>query len=105
LSLTTLYKSLSAFRKSNPVLNTPFTGEFEFLQSNDESKVFAIQYHLENNYVFAIFNLSDVLVNAEIKGIQKGEYSKFPDDSKILIESDSTFDLEPFGYQIFSKSK
>lgn len=100
-----IIKKLFDLKKTNKALwNGTFGGELLKLQSNDDTNIFAFVREKENNKVFAVFNLSNQKVNADIRSeFVIGKFRDLFTGSEEEINSFYKAEMEPWTYKVFYK--
>lgn len=100
---TGFYKSLNAFRKSNPSLFSQEKGGiFEEINNNNSSKVLSFKRIKDSNEVWCIFNLNKEKSKVSFETDFPGEgFNVYPDNSSAV--SFKEIELKPWEVKVFFK--
>ena len=100
-----IYLELFQLKKNNKSLqNGKSGGDMIYLSSSDAVNIFAFTRSIENDKVFAIFNLSDTTIRAELTGDNmQGSYKNCFTGKLESFSSKESFKLNPWEYRIFTK--
>ena len=103
---TKLYKNLNHLRKNNPVLwSGEHGGEMVRIGNDEPTRVFSMSRSMNSNKVVAILNLSsDELTVTLGEGYYRGEYTLFPTQEKVTLNTGERFNLRPWQYLILTQT-
>lgn len=100
-----IYSELFQLKKNNKSLqNGKKGGDMIYVGSSDTVNVFAFTRSIENDKVFAIFNLSDTTITAELTGdSMQGSYKNYFTEKLESFSSKESIKLNPWEYRVFTK--
>jgi cyclomaltodextrinase / maltogenic alpha-amylase / neopullulanase len=90
--------------KNKAIWNGVSGGEMQFINTNNDSNIFAFYREKEGNVVIAIFNLSNKNAGAEINSENiTGNFTDLFSGKRITMKNQNTFELGPWEYKIYFK--
>jgi len=100
-----LYKKLFQLMKTNTALwHAKWGNRMVRVPNTNEREVLSFVRQNENDKVFAIFNFSDEAKTVKFKEeLYHGKYLDFNDDKEVIMDSNSTLELKPWDYKIYTK--
>ena len=100
-----IYSKLFRLKKDNKVLyNGDRGGKIIFLESSNSKNIFAFTRSSDQDKVFCVFNLSDQLIEFELKGESlQGAYKNYFTGQLETFKSVESFSLNPWEYRIYIK--
>jgi len=97
------YRTLNILKRQNEAIwNGTFGGEYRQLEVSNSSDVYAYKRSKDNNTVITVLNLSDKKQHYNFTDVMEGTTRYFT-DNKASIEMGTAIELEPWGYQVFTK--
>ncbi|NOX17965.1 MAG: alpha-amylase [Chlorobi bacterium] len=97
------FETLLALKKMNKALwNGNKGGEIKFLKNSDDEKILSFFREKDGGKIFALFNLSDEEINAEVETEFNGTFENLFSGKVISIKGDYSVELKPWEYQIFT---
>lgn len=103
LNFTRFYKALVALKKNHAALAAgPQGGEFLRINTSADSAVFAFSRVLENDTVWAVFNLSSVSQRFMFTGNHpSADFTSYFSDRKFALPINDTITFEPWEFRVF----
>jgi glycosidase len=100
-----IYSKLFRLKKDNKVLyNGDRGGKIIFLESSNSENIFAFTRSSDQDKVFCVFNLSDQLIEFELKGESlQGAYKNYFTGQLVTFKSVESLSLNPWEYRIYTK--
>ena len=100
-----LYAKLIHLKKNNDaLLNGDKGGEVILIRSSEDEFVLAFTRAKNKNKIFAVFNLSDKKITANLDGeSMSGSFKNFFTSQVVTFTDKESINLEPRGYKVFVK--
>lgn len=100
--MTSFYKKLIAFKKSNPALNSSNGGALK-LVTTDNDRVLVFKRKKGANLVVTVINLSKKAQDVTISLKAPGTYDRYTDGKNLKLKDKFKISVKGAGFQIFSR--
>lgn len=106
-TFTRFYKQLIQFKHQSPALKVPpYGGVVKEAALDGSCNVFAFTREAQGNSILALFNFTDQLQTVRLTdGAGTGTFADWKGEETLQADEQTLWELEPYGFRLFTKTK